>query len=1231
LFVDASGRVGVGVSNPAFTISALTAGGNCALNLSNGTAVAKYEANGANVYLGSQTAHPVRFLTSNTERLRITSDGKVGIGTSAPEGKLTIRHDSSTVYTSASRGDAWLQIQNYDTTSGIYAGIELRAKGVASDGVANISCIDTGNGNGDLAFGIRNAGTYGEAVRIKYDGNVGIGTTSPDALLTVNGVGAHGLGSAAAPSFAFTGDLNTGIYSPGANQVAISTNGAGRLFVNASGNIGIGTSGATDRLQVEGSASVVRIIGNRTDALGPRLSLGKSRGSSAGSTTIVQSGDEIGQIMFKGADGTDVDSTGASIKGLVDGTPGTNDMPGALVFLTTSDGNNSPSERMRLDSSGRLGLGTSSPNYKAQIAGTSGTVGLGLTGTYASGDSGFYFSPSAVTGSLTAFSSQASASTGVNHFLGNNNSSASTAHARYEAQVNGASAGDPKLVFTVGGVTNWTAGVDNSDSDKFKISNSDSPGSNDRLTIDSSGRVGIATTSPTAQLEIGGNVSLGTRRAAYLRYPGDSANPGRTAFEITANESGTEKAVFKIDGAGSIVGNTFNGTVFRNSGGTERARIDSSGRLGVGTSSPGETIHVNGTLRTTDLKISGSTFGPADLSGSLTIAPHVVNIDQIGGDITLTTGAAGTRNGGAGDIYIKTEDASNQQSGSINISTGGNSGNATPGPILLTAGSSTYTGGGSPDGGLIQLSAGNAVSVVNSNKYGGDVIIRPGTNTASSAFNGHFYIQRSTDAVTYVNCLDVDTSGGTTTFTSAAATSPFIAKINTSEVARIDSSGRLLVGTSTSANTALLQIKGNANGATSYGYLSLRRGELPGTSADLGYIDFADNSGNQGAWIQARRDGGTWTSGSSHPTFLAFSTTADGAASPTERMRISSDGATTLTKTGDNVTNSAALTVGQSNYPTNDATGPQYGIKVNQLGARYTLQIGIGSEIKNTNGYYGYVSFDHFSHLRGIGVYGYSPNSTQAYQESIGVYGKAVGSAQNYNSVYGVAGRANLGETSFSNDNSDYQAGYGGHFVSFGKANSIGVYADAYLDASPGAGTHASPLVCATNGSEILRVTSDKYLRLASGTGGIQFGGDTAAANALDDYEEGTWTPVVTDGTNDGTMNANSAGTYVKVGSLVTCTAYVYASDLSALSGALSIKGLPFTNGSANRNRTGVAIGQVDNVSLGGAYSLAAHIPPGNNPIVLYVNDNATGSTTLQASEVNNTFILNLGFAYRIV
>jgi hypothetical protein len=97
---------------------------------------------------------------------------------------------------------------------------------------------------------------------------------SPDfgsQTITTTGVVSAALGAAATPSITFTGDLNTGIYSPGADQVAISTNGAGRLFVDASGNVnidsntlyvdatnnrvGLGTSSPTNLLTVSDSSS----------------------------------------------------------------------------------------------------------------------------------------------------------------------------------------------------------------------------------------------------------------------------------------------------------------------------------------------------------------------------------------------------------------------------------------------------------------------------------------------------------------------------------------------------------------------------------------------------------------------------------------------------------------------------------------------------------------------------------------------------------------------------------------------------------------------------------------------------------------------------------------------------------------------------------------------------------------------------------------------------------------
>ena len=62
--------------------------------------------------------------------------------------------------------------------------------------------------------------------------------------------GAIALGSAATPSISFTGDTNTGIYSPGADQVAVATNGTQKLIVLSNGNVGIGTSSPTEAVLV---------------------------------------------------------------------------------------------------------------------------------------------------------------------------------------------------------------------------------------------------------------------------------------------------------------------------------------------------------------------------------------------------------------------------------------------------------------------------------------------------------------------------------------------------------------------------------------------------------------------------------------------------------------------------------------------------------------------------------------------------------------------------------------------------------------------------------------------------------------------------------------------------------------------------------------------------------------------------------------------------------------------
>jgi hypothetical protein len=94
----------------------------------------------------------------------------------------------------------------------------------------------------------------------------------------------------------------------------------------------------------------------RNDAFAPLLTIAHSRNASIGSHTVLQSGDETGTLAFAGSDGTAFIRT-AQIISAVDGTPGTNDMPGRLVFATTADGASNPTERMRIDSSGNVGIG----------------------------------------------------------------------------------------------------------------------------------------------------------------------------------------------------------------------------------------------------------------------------------------------------------------------------------------------------------------------------------------------------------------------------------------------------------------------------------------------------------------------------------------------------------------------------------------------------------------------------------------------------------------------------------------------------------------------------------------------------------------------------------------------------------------------------------------------------------------------------------------------------------
>ena len=118
-------------------------------------------------------------------------------------------------------------------------------------------------------------------------------------------------------------------------------------------------------------------------------------------------------------------------------------------------------------------------------------------------------------------------------------------------------------------------------------------------------------------------------------------------------------------------------------------------------------------------------------------------------------------------------------------------------------------------------------------------------------------------------------------------------------------------------------------------------------------------------------------------------------------------------------------------------------------------------------------------------------------------------------------------------------------------------------------------------------------------------------ANTLDDYEEGTWTPVVSDGTTDCTMSALSVGFYVKIGRVVTLTGFADITTGIAGSNPLRIKGLPFTNNSSQGMQTAGCVG----------YFYNTNIPIGAVP-ALFVDKNFSHAVITKIGSANNSGVV---------
>lgn len=363
----------------------------------------------------------------------------------------------------------------------------------------------------------------------RTNNRIGINTTSPtfqfvSASSAVDGVSIYG---SSAVSYVQLGgfqndtdgasalkyDRSTGVTSltQGTRDAQVE-----RLAISSSGLVGINNLSANANLEVSDTSRATGFTGIisskfSADANGAEINFRKSRGAAVGTNTLISNNDRVGAIIWNGATGSGY-SPAASLAVEIDGAPGaTNDMPGRIIIATSADGTATPSERVRIDSSGRVGVGvvpTSALHIKAD-----GSLS-DKNGLYLESSSVLNQSPSVIShgkrndsnsnqsfgGRFVAIRENTTAALasgiplGSFIFGGNYNSSGSIAYpasvsAITDAAWTGLSACAAALIFKTG-ATSATDLTSNTDY------------GTERLRITSGGNVGIGTNNPSYQLQL---------------------------------------------------------------------------------------------------------------------------------------------------------------------------------------------------------------------------------------------------------------------------------------------------------------------------------------------------------------------------------------------------------------------------------------------------------------------------------------------------------------------------------------------------------------------------------------------------------------------------------------------------------------------------------------------------------------------------------------------------------
>ena len=596
--IDSSQRVGIGTASPSSTLEVKNSSGDAFLRLTGSVnhgvsyrrasdnAQIGYTGGGGGVNLGSvnlglsasQANGNIVFQTGGTtaanERMRIDSSGNVSIGTtSTPSGLLNLRHATSNTIL-----DLECVAANNGTTGNV---IQFRGKGAngVSYHASQIKGITENGANnaGLLSFWTNNSGTVGERMRITSDGKVGIGTTTPNSLLTLNHATSPflrlndsnttkiGLGADGGESFVFAQDNNPLVFTTNSG-----TGFSKRMRIAVDGKVGIGTDDPSTgqfvvyRQTVNSSNPIIQARSNHDstnsvkfqidgdgeayfsdrvgiNTLAPAAALHIMDGDVflTDSTTATDSGQAV---YFQSTTNGWTTSTAHSA---IHGKRGVSSS-GYLRFDTRESG--TTAEKMRLTADGKLGLGTSVPAGKLDIQGSSANENQILLRSQGGG------------ASLLMWNGQGVDNTGDSSRLGIGRDDV--------AMIYTSASGSPLSALAIG----------NTDAVPIVFSTSNAQ----RMRIDGGGRIMLNMTSPLDTTAGALNISGGTS-GARIATQGTTTSAGAGIAEFFAHWT-TNKVAGFIARSGTDTTNKDDGELAfftRPSGGAlaERLAITTSGRV----------------------------------------------------------------------------------------------------------------------------------------------------------------------------------------------------------------------------------------------------------------------------------------------------------------------------------------------------------------------------------------------------------------------------------------------------------------------------------------------------------------------------------------------------------------------------------------------------------------------------------------------------------------------------